>query len=73
MSDLSAEDLTDLIRRAPGRSVHRALVELRRLRKMEARLTEWAEQLDRDGERAGPGSVTPFIATELRNRMKGKS
>ena len=74
MNDLSDEDL-HYYADGYGESVRLQSMarEVLRRREMEARLTEWAEQLDRDGVRAGLGSVAPFIATELRNRMKGKS
>jgi len=45
------------------------LDELQRLRAMERRLLEWADQLEANRDK--PGDVGKFIAAELRNRMAG--
>ena len=45
------------------------LDELQRLRAMERRLLEWADQLEANRDK--PGDVGKFIGAELRNRMTG--
>lgn len=46
-----------------------ALAELQRLRVMERRLLDWTADLE--AKSANPGTLGRFIATELRNRMRG--
>lgn len=48
----------------------RLAIEVRRHRAMIARLEAWAEQLCEGA--IGSANVGPFIAAELRNRMKGQ-
>ncbi len=69
--DYIAEDLA--LSSSTGVWLSAAVAEIRRHRAMVARLEAWAEQLDRDTHAAGGTDVGPFIAAELRNRMKEPS
>jgi len=53
-----------------GEMFTQSLDELQRLRAMERRLLEWADQLEANREK--PEDVGKFIAAELRQRMAGR-
>lgn len=79
MSDLTDEEIVSIERSLGGPSrvavsnseTCRMLHELQRHRAMVKRLEAWAVQLESDTFAAGGIGVGPFIAAELRNRMKG--
>lgn len=77
MGDLSDEELRARLKYAMG-ELHGApfvqpLRELQRHRAMVKRLEAWTEELDKDVHAAGGTGVGPFVAAELRNRMKEPS
>lgn len=67
---LSDEELDGYLNGAWSRNCdeYRMACELQDLRRMKARLEEWAGQLDHSEE---PSNVGHVIAAELRNRMRG--
>lgn len=68
---ISDEELDDMGNETSDCTVRALVIECERLRAMERRLEAWADEFERSGA-GSPGSVGPFIAAELRNRMAGK-
>lgn len=81
MGDLSDEELSELERNVehiPSSPIalgelEPLLTEIGRHRAMVKRLEAWADLLESDTFAAGGIGVGPFIAAELRNRMKEPS
>lgn len=67
MARLDDKEIDRMCRLPDGFSLRDMALEIREHRAVLARLESWAVQLD-DNK---PGSVGPFIAAELRNRIKG--